>query len=200
MKLQGRDLRCVRGGQEIFSGLGFEVIAGRALAVTGINGAGKSSLLRMVAGLLPLAGGNLSLEGGDADLTLSEQAHYLGHRDALKPALTVKENLGFWRDFLGGEAADGAAALETVGLGHAAHLPAGFLSAGQRRRLSLARLIAAKRPVWLLDEPTSALDTSGQGMVADLMTQHLAEGGIVLAATHGPLGIPAQELRIGDAA
>jgi len=200
MKLWGRDLRCVRGGREIFSGLGFEVTAGQALAVTGINGAGKSSLLRMIAGLLPATEGNLTLESSDADLSLSEQAHYLGHRDALKPALTATENLDFWRDFLGGDTADSAAALETVGLSHAAHLPAGFLSAGQRRRLSLARLIAVKRPVWLLDEPTSALDTSGQGVVADLMTQHLAGGGIVLAATHGPLGIPATELRIGGAA
>jgi len=199
MKLWARDLRCVRGGREIFSHLGFELATAQALAVTGANGAGKSSLLRLVAGLLPHADGDCGLEGSKADLTLPEQAHYLGHRDALKPALTVLENLSFWRDFLGGEAADGVAALETVGLDHAAHLPAGFLSAGQRRRLSLARLIAVKRPVWLLDEPTSALDAAGQVMAAGLMTSHLQGGGIVLAATHTPLGIPATELRLGDA-
>ena len=165
--------------------------------MTGINGAGKSSLLRLIAGLLPVAGGTVTLEGGEADLTLPEQAHYLGHRDALKPALTVLENLDFWRDFLGGQAIDGTASLEAVGLGHAAHLPAAFLSAGQRRRLSIARLIAVNRPVWLLDEPTSALDTSGQAMIASLMGAHLRSGGIILAATHGPLGIAAPELRIG---
>lgn len=197
MKLAGQGLACVRGGREIFAGLDFAVPGGQALAVTGINGAGKSSLLRLIAGLLPAASGTVGLEGGEAELTLPEQAHYLGHRDALKPALTVLENLDFWRDFLGGQAIDGTATLEKVGLGHAAHLPAAFLSAGQRRRLSIARLIAVNRPVWLLDEPTSALDTSGQAMIAGLMDAHLRSGGIILAATHGPLGIPAQELRIG---
>ncbi len=197
MRLTAQGLKCVRGGRNIFSGLDLAVPAGQALAVTGINGAGKSSLLRIMAGLLPAADGTIRLEGGEADLALAEQAHYLGHRDALKPALTVLENLDFWRAFLGGEAIDGAASLETVGLGHATHLPAAFLSAGQRRRLSIARLIAVNRPVWLLDEPTSALDTSGQAMVANLMSAHLRSGGIILAATHGPLGIPAQELRIG---
>jgi heme exporter protein A len=198
MRLAGQELECVRGGRKIFSGLDFAVPTGQALAVTGINGAGKSSLLRLVAGLLPAASGTVTLEGGETELTLPEQAHYLGHRDALKPALTVLENLDFWRDFLGGQAIEGLAALETVGLGHAAHLPAAFLSAGQRRRLSIARLIAVNRPVWLLDEPTSALDTSGQAMIAGLMDAHLRSGGIILAATHGPLGIAAKELRIGS--
>ncbi|MBX9823103.1 heme ABC exporter ATP-binding protein CcmA [Afipia birgiae] len=197
MRLTAQGLKCVRGGRDIFSGLDFAVPAGQALAVTGINGAGKSSLLRLMAGLLPAAGGAITLEGGEAELTLAEQAHYLGHRDALKPSLTVLENLDFWREFLGGEAIDGPASLKTVGLGHAVHLPAAFLSAGQRRRLSIARLIAVNRPVWLLDEPTSALDSSGQTMVAALMSAHLRSGGIILAATHGPLGVPAQELRIG---
>lgn len=199
MRLTGRGLGCVRGGRNIFSELDFEVPVGRALAVTGVNGAGKSSLLRMIAGLLPISGGAVGLEGGDADLTLSEQTHYLGHRDALKPSLTVLENLEFWRDFLGGEANDGPANLEAVGLGHATHLPAAFLSAGQRRRLSIARLLSVKRPVWLLDEPTSALDANGQAMIACVMADHLRGGGIILAATHGPLGISAQELRIGGA-
>ena len=198
MRLSGRGLKCVRGGRTIFAGLAVAVAAGEALAVTGVNGAGKSSLLRMIAGLLPLADGTLSLEdGGDTDLTLAEQTHYLGHRDALKPALTVRENLDFWRDFLGGEVNDAAAGLERVGLGHAAGLPAAFLSAGQRRRLSIARLITVRRPVWLLDEPTSALDSAGQTMIAGVMTEHLDRGGLILAATHGPLGISASELRIG---
>ena len=197
MRLTGQGLGCVRGGRSIFSGLDFEVPAGHALAVTGINGAGKSSLLRILAGLLPAAGGAITLDGGEADLTLSEQAHYLGHRDALKPSLTVLENLDFWRGFLGGEVFDAATSLEKVGLGHAAHLPAAFLSAGQRRRLSIARLLAVTRPVWLLDEPTSALDVSGQTMIAGVMADHLRGGGIILAATHVPLSAMTQQLRIG---
>ena len=190
-------MRCVRGGREIFSRLDFEVSAGEALAVTGRNGSGKTSLLRLIAGLLAITGGSVTLERGDAELTLPEQAHYLGHRDALKPALTVMENLGFWRDFLGGEACDPAESLAAVGLDHAGHLPAAYLSAGQRRRLSLARLIAVRRPVWLLDEPTAALDAAGQSLFSALARDHLGRGGLVVAATHAPLGIEARELRIG---
>jgi heme exporter protein A len=128
---------------------------------------------------------------------LAEQAHYLGHCDALKPALSVAENLAFWRDFFGGEAGQPAQSLAAVGLDQAAHLPAAYLSAGQRRRLSLARLLAVKRPIWLLDEPAAALDASGQSLFAGLMSEHLAGGGLIVAATHGPLGIEAKELRIG---
>ena len=143
------------------------------------------------------AGGTVALEGGAAELTLPEQAHYLGHRDALKPALSVLENLSFWRDFLGGDVGDSSQSLARVGLGHAAHLPAAYLSAGQRRRLSIGRLLAVRRPVWLLDEPTSALDVAGQELFAGLMRDHLAGGGIVVAATHAPLGIETSELRMG---
>jgi heme exporter protein A len=199
MRLLGSGLRCVRGGREIFSRLDFEASAGEALAVTGRNGSGKTSLLRLIAGLLAISGGSVILKGGDAELTLPEQAHYLGHRDALKPALSVMENLGFWRDFLGGEAFDPAESLAAVGLDHAGHLPAAYLSAGQRRRLSLARLIAVRRPVWLLDEPTTALDDAGQSLLTTLMRDHLGRGGLVVAATHAPLGIEARELRIGGA-
>jgi heme exporter protein A len=203
MKLSGLGLRCVRGEREVFSGLDVTAESGRAVAVTGPNGAGKTSLLRLLAGLLAMAGGSIGLEGGNPELTLPEQAHYLGHRDALKPALSVNENLSFWREFLGGGASnesDAAQALAAVGLDHVAHLPAAYLSAGQRRRLSIARLLAVKRPVWLLDEPTSALDVAGQSGFAAIMTGHLAGGGIILAATHTPLGIDAQELRIGGTA
>jgi heme exporter protein A len=199
MRLSGRDVRCVRGGREVFSGLDFEAASGEALAVTGPNGSGKTSLLRLIAGLLTIADGSIGLEGGETELTLPEQAHYLGHRDALKSALSVLENLSFWRDFLGGEAFDASASLAAVGLDHAAHLPAAYLSAGQRRRLSIARLLVVRRPVWLLDEPTSALDTTGQSMFAALMGDHLARGGLIVAATHAPLGIATRELRIGGA-
>lgn len=196
MRLSGRGLRCVRGGRDIFADLDFAVAAGEALAVVGPNGAGKSSLLRMIAGLLEIAGGSISLDGGDQELTVAEQVHYLGHRDALKPSLTVLENLDFWRDFLGGEPAESLASLEAVGLAHAAHLPAAYLSAGQRKRLSIARLLAVKRPVWLLDEPTTALDTSGQAMIAEVMANHQRGGGLIVAATHVELSA-ARQLRIG---
>ena len=200
MRLSGQGVTCVRGGRQVFAGLDFAAVSGEAVAVVGRNGSGKTSLLRLIAGLLMPAGGSIALAGGDAELTLPEQCHYLGHRDALKPALSVAENLTFWADFLGGERGDAAETLATVGLDHATHLPAGFLSAGQRRRLSLARLLTVRRPVWLLDEPTNALDVAGQDMFGGLMREHLSRGGMIVAATHAPLGIEARELRIGGVA
>ena len=208
MHLRGRGIRCVRGIREVFAHLDFEAASGQALAVVGRNGSGKTSLLRLIAGLLVPADGTIELTGGDAELTVAEQCHYLGHRDALKPALTVAENLSFWADFLGGERFDARKnfdeslieSLTAVGIDHAIHLPAGFLSAGQRRRLSLARLLTIRRPVWLLDEPTTALDVIGQDMFAGLMRDHLNRGGMIIAATHAPLGIESQELRIGATA
>ncbi len=203
MKLSGHDLTCVRGGRRVFSGIGFSVAAGKALVLTGPNGAGKSSLLRMIAGLVRPAAGQVVLAGGDSELSVAEQCHYVGHLDPLKPALTVMENLAFWARFLNGARAVGEAALiacglEAAGLEDLAELPAGYLSAGQRRRLSLARVMAAPRPVWLLDEPTTALDTASQERLHRVMQTHLAGGGIIIAATHGPLGLaePA-ELRLG---
>ena len=187
----------MRGGREVFEGVNFTVAGGEALAITGRNGAGKTTLLRLIAGLLEPARGRLELTGGAPEASLPEQAHYLGHRDALKPALSVQENLEFWQAFLGGDDASAAAALEIVGLADLAGLPAAYLSAGQRRRLAIARLIAAPRPIWLLDEPTAALDTASQEQLAELMRAHLAGGGIIVAATHGPLGLDGvKELRI----
>ena len=214
MRLSGHGVRCVRGGREVFSGLDFEASSGEALAVVGANGSGKTSLLRMIAGLLAIAEGSIGLEGGETELTLPEQAHYLGHRDALKPALSVLENLCFWRDFLGGAPSGPKEGLEesglkesrlkdslaSVGLDHALHLPAAYLSAGQRRRLSIARLLTIRRPIWLLDEPTNALDVAGQSLFARLMGDHLRSGGLIVAATHAPLGIAARELRVGGVA
>ena len=200
MQLRATALACRRAGRDVFAGLDFSVAAGEALLVLGRNGAGKSSLLRMIAGLVRVAGGELSLTGGDPEYSLPEQSHYVGHQDAVKPALTVVENLHFWADYLGlqaSAAADVAAALDALDLTRLADLPAAYLSAGQKRRLSLARVVAVQRPVWLLDEPTSALDAAAQERLTGLMRGHLESGGIILAATHGPIGLgDAKELRL----
>jgi heme exporter protein A len=198
MQLKAHQLACTRDGRQVFRGLSFALGAGEALAVTGPNGAGKSSLLRLVAGLLPPAAGRLELSGGEAELSLAEQVHYVGHQDPVKSALTVAENLRFWAELLGPGATGDA--LAAVGLDRLAHLPAIYLSAGQRRRLSLARLIAVGRPVWLLDEPTSALDAAAQVMLAELMRSHRGRGGLILVATHGPPGLEgARQLKLGGA-
>ncbi len=200
MKLAGDNLACIRGGRVVFAQLNFSVADGEALLITGRNGAGKSSLLRVIAGLVRLADGKLSLEGGDPEAAIGEQVHYLGHQDALKPALSVAENLRFWAAYLGDAAGDVEPALAAVALKPLANLPAGYLSAGQRRRLSIARLIAVERPIWLLDEPTSALDTASQTRLSGLMRNHLSRGGMIVAATHGPIGLEnPREMRIGPA-
>jgi heme exporter protein A len=199
MRLEASGLLCLRGGREVFSGLSFAVSGGEVLLVTGPNGSGKSSLLRMIAGLVRVSGGRLGCSGGDAERSMPEQAHYLGHQDALKPSLTVAENLDFWTRYLGGTQPP-QQALAAVGLAGLAGLPAAYLSAGQRRRLSIARLLAVQRPIWLLDEPTSALDSDAQQILTRTMREHLAGGGLIVAATHGPIGIDgARELRLGAA-
>jgi heme exporter protein A len=175
LRLSASELSCVRGSRSIFEEINLELSEGKALALVGPNGSGKSSLLRLIAGLLRPAAGRIELAGGARELTVAEQAHYLGHLAAIP------------------------AALATLGLGGLAGLPAAYLSAGQRRRLSLARLVAVPRPLWLLDEPTSALDTAGQERLADLMRRHLSGGGLIVAATHGPMGIEAREFRLGSA-
>jgi heme exporter protein A len=201
MRLEGSDLACVRGGRPVFAGVGFSVAGGEALLVTGPNGAGKSSLLRMIAGLVRVAAGRLALLDGEPDRTLPEQAHYLGHLDALKPTLTVAENLEFWHRYLGHGGEPPMSALAAVELQTLAALPAAYLSAGQRRRLSIARLIAVRRPIWLLDEPTTALDRAAQNTLAGLMSSHLAGGGLIVAAAHGPIGLArARELQLGGSA
>lgn len=199
MQLVAEDLACVRGGRTLFSGLGFSVGAGEALAVTGPNGAGKSSLLRLIAGLLRPVAGRIALEGGDPERSIGASAHFVGHLDAAKGALTAAENLEFMRALLGGAGSGGAEALAALGLDGLADVPARMFSAGQRRRLALARLLVAPRPLWLLDEPTTALDAEGQETFAALAAKHLAGGGILVAATHAPLKIaPVTEIRLGS--
>ena len=196
LRLSATGLGCVRGFRNVFNDLNLQLSSGDALALTGPNGAGKSSLLRLLAGLLRPSAGRVAFEGDTDEGAVAERAHYLGHLDAFKTALTVGENIEFWIHYLGGEH-DAAPALAAVGLESLEHLPAAYLSAGQRRRLSLARLIAASRPLWLLDEPASALDSAGQEMLVGLMRTHLASGGMIVAATHGPLGIECKELQLG---
>ena len=199
MRLIAEDLGGERGGQPVFSGVAFALGKGDALVVTGANGSGKSTLLRVVAGLLPQAAGSVRLEGGgEAFPTADSAAHYLGHLNAMKPTLTVTENLVFWADFCGEAPITVAAALETVGLGAIGHLPFGYLSTGQRRRAAIARLLVSRRPLWLLDEPTAGLDAESARQFSTLLEKHRQDGGMIVAATHMPLGIEgAKELRMG---
>jgi heme exporter protein A len=199
MQLKADELACTRGGRDVFRNLSFSLSTGEAMVVTGRNGAGKSSLLRMIAGLVRIGAGRIVLDGGVPETPIAEQAHYLGHQDAIKPSLSVRENLRFWAEFLGGRH-DVEPALDAVDLTNLADLPAGYLSAGQRRRLSVARLVAVPRAIWLLDEPTSALDAPSQRRLADLMRAHLTSGGMIVAAAHGPIGLErARELKLGPA-
>jgi len=207
MRLCAWDLALERGGRRLFAALNLTVDEGEALIVVGPNGAGKSSLLRALCGFLPLSAGGFALEGGDDERTLGEQAHYLGHADALKSALTAGENLVFWTGALGGATARGRgretalAALDRVGLAHVVDFPVRALSAGQKRRVAIARLLVAARPIWLLDEPTTALDAGARRAFAAILQGYLDGGGIVVAATHSDLGIAeARELRLGERA
>jgi heme exporter protein A len=200
MRLRAWDLTIERGGRRLFASLSFETHEGSALIITGANGAGKTSLLRALLGFLPVQAGGFALEGGDKERTLAEQAHYLGHADALKASLTAGENLNFWASALGGDPAreTSRAALARVGLAHVIDFRVRALSAGQRRRVALARLLVAHRPLWLLDEPMTSLDALAQDAFAAIMRAHLDRGGIVVAATHAPLALPeARELRLG---
>ncbi|AEH85491.1 heme ABC exporter ATP-binding protein CcmA [Mesorhizobium opportunistum] len=200
MRLIAENLGGERGGETVFSGVGFALDRGQALVVTGPNGSGKSTLLRIVAGLLPVAEGRLLLEGGgEAFPSIASACHYLGHQNAMKPALSVAENLRFWRDFNGSGDVGVDEALETVGLGGIGHLPFGYLSTGQRRRAAIAKLLVSQRPLWLLDEPTAGLDKASEARFAGLMARHCAEGGMIVAATHLPLGLDgAKTLVMGE--
>lgn len=193
-RLEVRDLSAIRGEERIFSGLTFSLDSGDALMVRGRNGSGKSTLLRVLAGLLSQDGGAVKIHDAAGVIPRAAEAcHYLGHRNAMKRELTVEENLRFWKDlmgdFAGGESLDPDDAAEALGLETLLHLPFGYLSAGQQRRMAMAKLLCAWRPVWLLDEPTAALDAQSEEIFSRLMKSHLAKGGIVVAATHQELGL-----------
>ncbi len=196
--LTAERLACTRGDKSLFEGLSFRVKAGQALAVEGANGAGKTSLLRMIAGFLAPVAGRIVVriaeqESDDAE-ERGKSVGWLGHQDGLKPQLTVAEQLDFFASLYRAKA--DRALLAQVGLARQADLPCRYLSAGQRRRLALARLLAGKRPLWLLDEPFAALDASGQALVEHLMARHCGDGGIIIAATHEPLGLGNESLKL----
>jgi len=187
VSLSAHDIACERGGRTLFQGLSFTLAPGEALLVSGPNGAGKTSLLRQLAGLLPLTAGQLSVTGTDEDLPVAEFCHAIGHLNATKTALTVRENLAFWADFLGEGHGDLEGALAAFGLTPLAAFPAGLLSAGQRRKLALSRLYAAPRPIWLLDEPSVSLDAHAVTRLDGAIRDHLKSGGIAVVSTHVPL-------------
>ncbi len=203
MKLVGENIAVDRDARRIVEGVSFVLSAGEALVVTGENGSGKSTLLRALAGLLPLAGGSLHFDllndGADDPLIIREHIHYLGHHNAMKPALSVRENLAFWQGFTTGAGTKPATgpdpgmsideALDFVELPQVIDLPFGYLSTGMKRRVSIAKLLVNEKPVWIVDEPTAGLDARSSAMFTGLCRDHCDNGGILIAATHLPLGI-----------
>jgi heme exporter protein A len=201
-RFTGRGLVCIRGERAVFAGLDFAVPAGGTLLLRGPNGSGKSSLLRCMAGLLAPAEGRLLWD--DAPVAADPDAHrqrlrYLGHQDAVKPVLSVAENLLVWAQLYGApDHASAAAALARLGIGHIADVPARLLSAGQRRRVALARLLLAPAPLWLLDEPTTALDDDGVRRFAAIVGEHCAGGGLAVLSSHGDPGVAGEVLSLAD--
>ena len=197
VQLVAEDLVVERGGRRVIDGLSFAVAAGEALVLAGANGSGKTTLLRALAGFIRPVRGTVRLDGGDGELTLAEQAHVVGHSNAVKSSLTVVENTAFWGDYLGSGPQGSStamaerleAALRHFGLDDLGDFPAAYLSAGQKRRLGLARLLVADRPLWLLDEPTVSLDTASSERLVAAVNAHTKSGGIAVIATHLPLAL-----------
>lgn len=199
MELNAKGLTCERGGRIVFRDVSLSLKPGQLMQLTGPNGSGKSSLLRLIAGLNEAQAGTVELVGGSEDLSLGQQAHYVAHQEPVKSALSVEENLAFWRDFMGGGDVDEA--LDAFDLSRLASYPAGLLSAGQKRRLALARIVLVPRVLWLLDEPTVGLDTASLERFVKVMAAQLGQGGMIIAATHVPLGRePDIRLELGGAA
>ncbi|MEJ5018222.1 heme ABC exporter ATP-binding protein CcmA [Ochrobactrum vermis] len=189
MRLEAENLAGERGGETIFADLSFALGEGEALVVTGPNGSGKSTLLRIICGLLQPEAGKVELSEDDTVLPVRAACHYLGHQNAMKPALSVRENLSFWQTFHGAAQAQIGEALEAVDLPGVEHLPFGYLSTGQKRRVSIAKLLVSHRPLWIVDEPTAGLDKASEARFAEIMRGHMREGGMIVAATHIPLGL-----------
>ncbi|WP_427790390.1 heme ABC exporter ATP-binding protein CcmA [Brevundimonas diminuta] len=201
-RLEIAALSLSRGERRLFSGLSFALSAGEAAALTGANGAGKTSLLRAVAGFIRPDAGTIVFRGADgameAETARRSALHLLGHHEGLKPQRTARQELGFQVEWLSGSTATMDAAVAQLKLAPLLDLETRKLSAGQRRRLSLARLVAAPRALWLLDEPLAPLDETWRSVAAELMAEHLAGGGMILAAVHDPLPVPARPLNLGD--
>jgi heme exporter protein A len=196
-RLELNDVAVRRGGRQLFSGLSLTLKAGEACALTGANGAGKTSLLRAVAGLVGLEAGEIAFGGAEPTEARGVGLHLVGHQDGLKPARTTREELDFWSVWSGGSAGSAEEAAGALDLTALLDLEVRRLSAGQRRRLALARLLAAPRPLWLLDEPLSPLDAGWRSRFGAMMRSHLEGGGLILAAVHDPLPIEAKVLEIG---
>ncbi len=206
MQLVAENLVLSRAGRTIVDGLSFRLEGGEALLLTGANGSGKTTLLRALGGFLAPSAGAIRLEDAPPERAACELVHFVGHLDGIKSHLTVGENLAFWATYLNdaGDSWDAEArvepALERFALSALADIPAGYLSAGQKRRLALARLVAAQRPLWLLDEPTVSLDTASVALLTEAVDAHVAAGGLAIIATHVPLQLAgAREIRLGRA-
>lgn len=196
MRIFAENLSVKRGEDLIFTDVSFELVPTESLTISGPNGVGKSTLLRALAGLLPIDSGIFEIQSDAVEpKPACEYCHYIGHKNAMKAELTVLENLSFWQRTMSQEQSAHAdliispqEAAELLGLSHTLDLPFGFLSQGQRRRIALAKLFVSYRPVWLLDEPTAALDKSSSDNFAQVTNSYLEKGGVVIAATHVPLG------------
>ncbi|HRQ26613.1 MAG TPA: heme ABC exporter ATP-binding protein CcmA [Hyphomicrobium sp.] len=206
MQLHADNLTVERGTRTVIANLTFTANAGEALLLTGPNGAGKTTLIRTIGGFIAPVSGKIALKGDVSDRDIPELCHYVGHLTGVKANLTAEQNLAFWAEYLGGVSTRSIAervddALDAFGLLALADYPAGLLSAGQKRRLGLARLIVAERPIWLLDEPTVSLDAASTTLLAGLIQRHIANDGLVIAATHLPLGLEQPRyLRLGSSA
>ncbi|WP_254473542.1 heme ABC exporter ATP-binding protein CcmA [Bartonella sp. B1098] len=190
MVLSGKDLAAYRNEEILFKDLSFRLFPRQLMTITGPNGVGKSTLLRIIVGLLEAAEGHIILKDGKQKYPVTTACHYLGPQNAMKPPLSVIDNLQFWAEFYGQPLYSSSEAIANIGLSDLEYLPFNTLSTGQQRRVALARLLLSYRPIWILDEPISGLDSYAQKLLARIFQRHLNQGGMIIAATHNSLGIP----------